>query len=354
MSSFSKSEVELAAEVPGNMETSWVLGVDVGDRSVGLAAVEFEGGTPKRILSAVSYTHDGGVLDEKTKESGLASSGTSRRIRQMRRRRAVRLRKVNELLTELGFEIPNAIGDNPYQAWSARRELTEKPIADDSQRSKLLGLAISHMAGHRGWRNPWISTSRLYELERPSQSAQDMFRQAEERLALQSHSIETYGQLGALVLDYPGLRLRSVADKASLDPSLTFNRLRQEDILAELEMIGQIQGIPDSEVRRIAETIFDQAKPHVPVERIGKDPFCDLPRAPRASLEFQEFRIRDKVANLRIVADEGERRLTTSESEKVVSHLIGTRAASPSWAEVATDLLELPSEKFLKIPEGTR
>lgn len=64
------------------------IGVDVGDRSVGLAAVEYDdAGLAVRALAAVSHIHDGG-MDLGTGQSPasrLATAGMARRARRLLR-----------------------------------------------------------------------------------------------------------------------------------------------------------------------------------------------------------------------------------------------------------------------------
>ncbi len=70
------------------------VGIDVGDRSVGAAAVEYDDdGWPIRILSAVSHIHDGGMDPDtaKSPQSRLATTGVARRTRRLTRRRRRRL-----------------------------------------------------------------------------------------------------------------------------------------------------------------------------------------------------------------------------------------------------------------------
>ena len=66
------------------------IGIDVGERSLGLAAVDYDDdGWPIEILAAVSHLHDGGMDPDtaKSPESRLATAGVARRTRRLYRNR---------------------------------------------------------------------------------------------------------------------------------------------------------------------------------------------------------------------------------------------------------------------------
>lgn len=327
----------------------WTLAVDVGNRSVGLAAVAFDGEVPS-ILAATSVIHDGGVGDEKTKESRLAAAGTARRIRRLRRRRKVRLRAVERLVRDQGWVVPPSTGLSPYAAWAARARLVTERIVDQEERAQLLGLAIMHMARHRGWRNPWLGTQALWAAKVPSDELRKDVQAAEEHFGV-SIQPGTVGQLGAVLVQRPGLRVHPRED-SSQGKSLLSSRARQEDLLWELCLIGEQQCLPDELVRDLADAIFRQYPARVPPERIGTDPLDPARlRAPVACLEFQEFRVRGAVANLRIRDGSNARPLTFDERERVAVALLGAKSERLTWSEVALEVLGLSEENLLRIPD---
>lgn len=114
-------------------------------------------------------------------------------------------------------------------------------------------------------------------------------------------------------------------------------QVRQGDQLAELRRICEVQGIEDQyEALRLG--VFDHKRPYVPKERVGKDPLNpSTNRTIRASLEFQEFRILDSVANLRVrTGSRAKRELTEAEYDAAVEFLMSyTDKDQPSWADVA-------------------
>lgn len=340
---------------------NWVLGIDVGERSVGLTAVEYDKkGVPQKILAATSVIHDGGVGDERSRTSRLAQRGGARRLRRLTRHRRARLREVERFVQEQGWVVPSGKDPDRYAAWEARRRLVEETITDNDERRRLLGLAVMHMARHRGWRNPWWSVEALKKalndaggpsenLKHDVDAAKQLFTESLEQLEasldpgtlgrlgalalphpwwlmdilkhavakagesdeslkidvdaakqLFTESLEqleasldpgTLGQLGALVL--PGARVRLHRAPASKNksrsqesedgkkankkakepvPSLLTNRTRQQDVLWELVLIAEKQGLTQSVLDKAIEAIFHQVRPRVPKEHIGRDP----------------------------------------------------------------------------------
>ncbi len=342
------------AEEP--IQSSWILGVDVGQRSVGLAAVEVdEENSPNKILSAVTVIHDGGVGNERTQESRLAQAGIARRLHRLRRRRRSRLNKVDRLIEQLGWTLPPPTGEHPYAAWEARKRLVEQPVPDEEDLKVLLGRAISHIARHRGWRNPWLSLAVLQKLDAPSLTLRESIEKVREATGASLEPETTLGQLGALLLNHPGLRVNPGGDTGSL-PALLAGRARQEDLLWELKLIWEMQGINSTRLEEVIEAVFSQTPPSVPKERIGIDPLSDSGqvRAPVACLEFQLFRILDKVANLRVLKNGRKVPLTVDQRSEVLKRLLDCGENRITWAEVATDILGLPTEADLVVPEEQR
>ena len=77
------------------------IGVDVGDRSVGLAAIELDDdGFPLKKLAMVTFRHDGGKdpATGKTPKSRKETAGVARRTMRMRRRKKKRLKDLDKKL----------------------------------------------------------------------------------------------------------------------------------------------------------------------------------------------------------------------------------------------------------------
>jgi CRISPR-associated endonuclease Csn1 len=333
------------------------IGIDVGSNSVGIAAVEYESdGTPLRVLSAVSHIHDGGMDPStgKSPRSRLATSGVARRTRRLVRNRRRRLVRLDDLLRENGFPIRDSETGQTLDAWSARDELSRKYVEDDAERLELLALAIRHIARHRGWRNPWLSFERLLEEPSPTKELAATIAQAEQRFGVSDHAWSTLGQLVAKTAGRGVATRPRTADDAlargSEGPVIS-QKVMQADSLAELGKILDTQRTPTALATAVCHAVFQQNKPHVPQDRVGRDQLPGMrkhPRAATASLEFQEYRIRAAVANLRVHSGHAVRILSPDEHDLVCEKLTTWREDdSPRWLDVA-DWLGIPARSLVK------
>ena len=332
------------------------IGVDVGDRSVGLAAIEFDDdGFPLKKLAMVTFRHDGGMdpATGKTPKSRKETAGVARRTMRMRRRKKKRLKDLDKKLRDLGYFVPRDEEPQTYEAWSSRARLAESRFEDPHERGEHLVRAVRHMARHRGWRNPWWSFSQLEEAsQEPSETFGRILERAQHEWGERVSDNATLGMLGALAANNNILlrprryehnpKTGKNAEKLNVrgQEPILLDKVRQEDVLAELRRICKVQGIED-QYPELAHAVFTQVRPYVPTERVGKDPLQPMKiRASRASLEFQEFRIRDAVANLRIRVGGSERRpLTEEEYDRAVDYLMEySDTAPPTWGEVADEL----------------
>ncbi|MCL5048303.1 MAG: HNH endonuclease [Firmicutes bacterium] len=329
---------------------TWRLGVDVGQNSIGFAAVAFDGEKPTEILSAVSWIHDGGAdPDGQVPKSRKSTSGVARRTRKLRKRRRQRLKKLRQELANLGIPTPSLDDSQTYEPWLEREVLVRGRIDNEKIRNECLGRAFMHMARHRGWRNPWISVERLADLQTPSEPFTRMRDMASERFNVPVESIVSIGCLGALAAKRQGTRMRprttlegSIPAKEKIieDKIVFFERIRQEDIYEEIGLICQTQGLDKERERKIKTLILFQEHPYVKAESVGRDPFNPHEqRASKGTLEFQEFRVLDKVANLRIKSGGEKKFLPRELTEKIVSYLLNYQDdRNPTWFEVGEAL----------------
>ena len=335
------------------------IGVDVGDRSVGLAAIEFDdAGFPIQKLALVTFRHDGGLdpTENKSPKSRKETRGVARRTMRMNRRRKQRLRDLDTVLENLGYTVPEGPEPETYEAWTSRALLASIKLASADELNEHLVRAVRHMARHRGWANPWWS---LDQLEKASQELSETFEiilaRARELFGEKVPANPTLGMLGALAANNEVLLRprRSYNAKEANNPKkaekyladygtqpLMAAKVRKEDQLAELRRICEVQGIED-QYEALREAVFTHVRPYVPKDRVGKDPLNPAEiRASRASLEFQEFRILDSVANLRVRTDSRTKReLSESEYDTAVDFLMSyTGKEQPSWADVAEEI----------------
>ena len=323
------------------------IGIDVGERSLGLAAVEYDDDDgPIRILAAVSHIHDGGMDPDTSKspKSRLATAGVARRARRLTRNRRKRLLMLNEVLNKYGYPVPASEVPQTHEAWKARARLVETYVKDAKERDRLIVLATRHMAHHRGWRNPWWSYQRLTESTSPTEQLTNTLAAAEARFGSQVNAAMTLGQLVSKVAA-AGMPIRHTK-AADTNPvgALLIDQVRQEDSLAELQLILKTQKVDPEAMNAICAAVFFQSKPTIPKDRIGK---CDLQpdqiRAPIATLEFQEYRVRAAVGNLRIGRE--KRRLTEVEHDQAIDFLLTWRdEMRPRWRDLAEELEVAPRD----------
>ncbi|MDR3360455.1 MAG: HNH endonuclease [Bifidobacteriaceae bacterium] len=312
------------------------VGIDVGLNSVGLAAIAVgEDDSPVKVLGAVSYIHDSGVdpLQGKTAKTRLAESGVARRTRRLVQRRRKRLRALDAFLTAQGWPLVDLETErDPWLPWKVRAELAETRITDAAELGRALSIAARHMARHRGWRNPWTSVKSLLATREPSDFL-EAFRERVEQLAGPDlPPSATPAQLVMAAKSGPSLKLRGEA-------GLLGGKLHQSDNVAELRVIAETQGLSDLLFHQLVERVFEAKSPKgSAAKRVAKDPLPKrghLPRAAKATLAFQRFRIAAVIGNLRIAEGGGEeRKLTPAERTRVMEFLDSAREV-PSWAEVA-------------------
>lgn len=328
------------------------IGIDVGDRSVGLAAFEFDdNGFPLNKLAMVTYRHDGGLdpTTNKSPKSRKETAGVARRVRRMRRRRKERLSKLDAKLQALGYPVPSVEEPQTYEAWKSRALLTSEKIENKEELAEHLVRALRHMARHRGWRNPWWQFSQLDAAPVPSETMKDNLAHAQLLWPDQVDDETTVGELGALAANHDILlrprtsrkREKGLHKKEGVRAVLD-SKVRQEDLLAEIKKMWKVQGLPEEEYSVLAHALFDQTRPYVPAGNVGRDPLpgqSHFPRAPRASLEFTEFRIRQAVADLRVRAKGGSLGLTSGQYIAAVNYLMNyAEPEPPTWGDLAEQI----------------
>lgn len=325
----------------------YTIGIDVGERSVGCAAIEFDDdGFAAAPLALVATIHDGGEdpASGQSKVSRLASAGVARRTRRLHLRRRARIERLTNLLASHGFTTTTD-GDT-YDAWHARDELSTGYVADAEDRQSMIAAAALHIARHRGWRNPWHSFDRLSSSPFPSSNLEQTLARASEWSGIPITDLQTLGQAVSAVLDERGRRA-TIRPRGGVDSPLMQEQVLASDQLHELRLILKTQRVADDVAEEICRTAFHSEKPHVPESRVGRDVMPGMaayPRATRATLEFQEFRVRAFVGNLRLKDGGTKRLLTEDEYDAVVEALLTWRdAATPGVADIADVLGVKPS-----------
>lgn len=352
------------------------VGIDVGLNSTGLAAIEVDkNGRPIKLLNLQVKIHDGGVDPTKNEngESRLAVSGKARRTRRMRARRRKRLNDLDKLISTEPYNYPlvdtNDLG-YAFEPWYVRAELADAYIEDEVERKQKLSIALRHIARHRGWRNPYHQLESLLDSPKYSEHYEKLLENVREKTGNPALSgTLTPAQLVREAIeatDNPdALRLRTRVErngnKEKETPGVLPRKLFQQDNAKELLQIFTTQRLTEEDWKPLFEKVFAAKSPKGSAkERVGKDPLDPKePRALKASLAFQKYRILNILTNLRI--DEGgERRvLTVGERQNLFEILCESWGKSSddrddhTWVDVA-DILGLERRQLKGVGQLTR
>ncbi|ALA66411.1 type II CRISPR RNA-guided endonuclease Cas9 [Corynebacterium lactis] len=319
------------------MTTRYVVGIDVGLFSVGFSAIEVdEKGMPVRLLNSMSLIHDSGLDPNSQKEAKTrkAVSGVARRTRRLYAARRKRLAALDTFLTQHDFPLIDLEKEADKIAWSARATLATEKVEDHEQMKKLLSIAVRHIARHRGWRNPYIPAERLCTQRKASDKFTILEQKAREAARKPIPSTPTLAQLvGAL--PHGATQLRG-------ENGFLSETLNQQDFANELLKIASVQDLEPQFVHELLLKVFYAKSPKGSAEKfVGKDELDpSQPRAWRATLAFNEYRIISLLANVRIADPSSptfaQRRLTVNERQKAFNFLNNwTQKTSPTWTDIA-------------------
>lgn len=316
----------------------YLVGIDVGIRSLGLAAIEVDkAGVPINVLNALSLVHDAG-LDPNSSKKALTRksvSGVARRTRRMYRERKKRLSRLDTFLAEQGFPLNDLTTIEDFAQWKARAALTSSKIADPSVFQEAFSMAIRHIARHRGWRNPYSSVESLY----PSrQSHSPGFESiCEEFRSYPGVKITTDTTIAELVV-----QLKDKGVKYRGENGLFSERLHQKDLALEIHKIAEVQGLSRDFTENVIQKVFAAKSPKGSAEKyVGLDELDRTQkRASRANLEFQQYRIIALLANVRVAeankTAKTMRPLTVPERETCFRFLDSyTDKQDPTWSDIA-------------------
>lgn len=321
------------------------LGIDVGINSLGICAVEVaDDGCPLGLLNSQVIIHDGGVdpTAQKTAGTRLAVSGVARRTRRLVRRRRQRLFELDQFITEQGWPLVElSASDDPFLPWRVRAELADGPVRAE-ERGEKISIALRHIARHRGWRNPFARVESLHDVEEESEFFQSLRSRVEDGLGYELPQNITSAQIVACVGIMGGQRLRGNDEKSGVFAG----KLHQSDNAREIRKIFRVQGLSDQLAFSVIDEVFTAMAPGAKsAERVGKDPLPgqNYPRALKASLAFEEYRVAAALANVRVVdGPRLRRRLTSQEMTEAFRFLTSQSDESIMWGDVAHKL-GLPS-----------
>lgn len=321
------------------------IGIDVGINSTGLAAIEVDDeGNPTHILNMQSVVHDAGVdpTKQKSSNSRRAVSGVARRTRRMRRRNKQRMKKLDELLLHFGFPIVDTQSLDYAEEWKVRSRLSETYVEDDEQRVEDISIAVRHIARHRGWRNPYLSSESLLIRKGYSEQYHQLQENVEQKTGHAVAENLTPSQLVCEAMNVNGdkpIKLRSKVDGGSIEEPLLPSKLMQQDNANELMQIFDTQKVNPQAARQLFLAVFEAKSPKgSALSRVGKDPLNPTEiRASRASQAYQRYRIMNVITNLRVHNKSENSKLTVEQKKQVYDLLIGQQE-DITWTDVCDEL----------------
>lgn len=345
--------IDSSENVPG---IRYRVGIDVGLRSIGFCAIEVDDEDhPIQILNSVVHVHDAGTGGPGETDSLRKKSGIAARTRRRGRTEKKRLKKLDVLLEEFGWELASNDILDSHTPWHIRKRLANEFIADDIERQQCLAIAVAHIARHRGWRNPYSKVETLMLEHEPSDRMQGLKDRVEERTGLEFSDAATQGELVAALLEHDrNVTVRGFVrkgGKATKELGVLRGKYMQHDLVAELRKICVKQKVSDEVFGQLVSTIFFSKEPQADKKsqrelvgvdelQLAVDPQSVELRAERAHPVFQKFKIVATLANMRIREDEvGERALRPDELNAVTTYLLEQSGDGiPAWEEVAGEL----------------
>ena len=332
-------------------QAKYRLGLDMGTNSIGWAAIELdENSTPSGILDmGVRIFPDGrNPRDE-------ASNAVQRRVARGQRRRRDRYIKRRE-------DLINALVDYGLMP---RDENERKRIADDAEhfdpydlRARALdlplkpfelGRALFHLDQRRGFKS-----NRKAAGDDESESKKTRADISELRRRIDESAARTLGEFLAR------RRRKGKAVRARPDMGLYPDRAMYEEEFKQIRATQEPhQDLSNDQWDRLYEEIIFFQRPLKPVDP-GWCLFEDgEPRAPRALPIFQEFRMLQEVANLKIQDGTEDRALCAMERERAMRRLrsgkdIALSKGKDNKPTNPTRDIDLPSGAVFNMAAGGR
>ena len=298
-----------------------VLGIDVGIASVGWSLVDINN---KKIIN----------MGVRLFDSADASNNKTRRLarsaRRNLRRRKYRLKSINELLEQHGFESPDNINNNPYEL--RVKALTEKVSG------KELYTILYHLAKRRG-----ISyLDEAEDKEKNIGSSLNINRQllkSKHPCQIQLERLEKYGQVRGVIEQEDKILINvftTAAYKreaiAILENQAKFHKTINNTFIDEyIKILTRKRDFyigPGDELNRTNYGIYKtdgRTINSIFEELIGKcSIYTEEKRASKATFTAQEFNVLNDLNNLII---EG-RKLTEKEKKEIIAKILNSKVKS--------------------------
>ncbi len=300
--------------------TRWVLGIDLGANSLGVALIDPEN---QRLVHTGVRIFEAGVnsLDSAKEEAKNAKRRSARQVRRQTERRQKRFKATFRVLQESGLlpqgkrqEVLEALDRSLAEQFGEHGKLPyllRASALDEALDPYALGRAFYHLGQRRGF-----LTNR-----KADSKAEDEKERSEVKAAIKSLS-NTVIESGARTL---GEYIYRFVDphQERIRKRYTSRQMYKE----EFEAIWQSQsrfhhGVLTRELRSALENAIFFQRPLKPqTDKIG---LCDLEpgerRAPMALLEVQRLRMLSTINNLRLIDPQsGQRRLHEKERQIILS-----------------------------------
>lgn len=322
-------------EARNSDERAYVLGIDLGSRSIGFACVEVDGrGVRRGVLASGSRCFDAGVEGDVEKGKDQSRAAARRGPRQQRRqiwRRAWRRRKILRQLQRIGL-LPEGTIDTPEDIHhyilgidgALRSELIvpgnhrgeqtwlyalRTEALDERLEPAALGRALYHLAQRRGYK----SNRKVTKDDEEEGKVAAGISALEE--AMQSSGARTLGEyFSGLNPDEQRIRQRWTA-RAMYE--------NEFDAIWKAQQRHHPDVLTDEFRRQLHHAMFHQRPLKSQAHLIGK---CELipgrRRAPMACMIAQRFRILAAVNNLLIrIPGEPEQRLSAEQRTGIIAAL---------------------------------
>ncbi len=296
-----------------------ILGLDIGTNSIGWAIVNVE----KKTIHTNVHVFPQGVT-EKTGEPRNIQRRAARGTRRNNSRYKQRRSKLQDLLSRAKM-LPQSAEKHPYTVYELRAKALDKQISLEE-----LGRVLLHLNQRRGFQsNRKEQASADKEKEQELGKVKEGIKELEN--LLQEKNSRTVGELYWQLLQER--KHDFTADQAVRNRFPTEKRFTSRELLkAEFEKIWEKQQqfypqiLTDEFKKEIGEkAIFYQRKLKTQKSKIEKCPFEPKSSCiPKASIEFQEFRIWQKLANIKVNIPDKNRIdafLTLEEKQKIAYEL---------------------------------
>jgi CRISPR-associated endonuclease Csn1 len=296
-----------------------ILGLDIGTNSIGWAIVNVE----KKTIYTNVHVFPQGV----TEKTGVPRNIQRRAARGARRnnfRYKQRRSRLKNLLSQAKM-LPQSTEKHPYTVYELRAKALDKPIQLEE-----LGRVLLHLNQRRGFQsNRKEQANADKDKEKELGKVKEGIKELES--LLQEKNSRTVGELYWQLLQQR--KHDFTADQAVRNRFPTEKRFTSRELLkAEFEKIWEKQRqfypqiLTDELKKEIGEkTIFYQRKIKTQKGTIARCPFePNSSCIPKAAIEFQEFRIWQSLANIKVSIPDKNRisdELTLEEKQKIAYQL---------------------------------